>query len=185
MKQRSLGLRVLAVDPTSRGFGFVVLEGEKRLVDWGVKSIRRNKEEGTLVAVAQLFHLYVPDVLVLEDCRDPRSRRGRYARRLIRQLVPIAATRGVQPCFIGVSEAKSLFAAHQARTKHEIAGVIGARFPELVRHRPKLRKPWMSEDERMAIFDAAAFGITHLGATRPASRGVKRYSVDEPPRRDS
>jgi len=26
-----------------------------------------------------------------------------------------------------------------------------------------LRKPRMSEDERMAIFDAAAFGLTFLG----------------------
>src|SRR5439155_13223774 len=54
------------------------------------------------------------------------------------------------------------FAAQGATTKHEVAGVIAGRFPELAPHRPKFRKPWMSEDERQAIFDAAAFALIPL-----------------------
>ena len=30
------GTRVLAIDPSTRGFGFAVLEGLEKLVDWGV-----------------------------------------------------------------------------------------------------------------------------------------------------
>ena len=31
-------------------------------------------------------------------------------------------------------------------------------FPELAPRLPRFRKPWMSEDYRMSIFDAIAFG---------------------------
>ena len=39
--------RLLAVALSTRGFGFAVLEGDK-LVDWGVKSISKNKNSRTL-----------------------------------------------------------------------------------------------------------------------------------------
>ena len=49
------------------------------------------------------------------------------------------------------------------RNKNEIARFIAARFPELARSLPPERKPWMSEDSRMAIFDAAAFAFASFG----------------------
>ncbi len=33
--------RVLAIDPNSRGFGFAVLEGGARLIDWGIRDTGR------------------------------------------------------------------------------------------------------------------------------------------------
>jgi len=48
--------------------------------------------------------------------------------------------------------------------KDKRARFIAARFPELARSVPPERKPWMSEDERMAIFDAAAFGLEFFRA---------------------
>jgi len=44
--------------------------------------------------------------------------------------------------------------------KNRIAGVIAERLPELAPWQPPFRKPWMSEDERMSIFDAVAFALT-------------------------
>ena len=37
-------------------------------------------------------------------------------------------------------------------------------FPELEKRLPRVRKPWMSEDERMSIFDAVALAIAHSQA---------------------
>jgi hypothetical protein len=31
--------RVLAIDPTHRGFGYVILEGPERLIDWGTRHV--------------------------------------------------------------------------------------------------------------------------------------------------
>ena len=42
-------------------------------------------------------------------------------------------------------------------TKHMLAEIIAKRFPEELGSRlPPKRKPWMSEDFRMNIFDAVA-----------------------------
>ena len=35
--------RVLAIQPTTRGFGFAVFEGPQEPIDWGVKEVRKNK----------------------------------------------------------------------------------------------------------------------------------------------
>jgi hypothetical protein len=37
---------------------------------------------------------------------------------------------------------------------------IAKRFPELAPRLPRFRKPWMSEDYRMSIFDAVAMALT-------------------------
>ena len=44
--------------------------------------------------------------------------------------------------------------------KQEIAIAIAERFPELAPRLPRFRKPWMSEDYRMSIFDAVALALT-------------------------
>jgi hypothetical protein len=42
--------------------------------------------------------------------------------------------------------------------------------PELTARLPRVRKPWMSEDERMSIFDAAAMALTYFETRRRRSR---------------
>ena len=43
-------IRVLAIDPSTRGFGFAVLEGPNRLIDWGVKETKTEQKRRTLEA---------------------------------------------------------------------------------------------------------------------------------------
>lgn len=47
-------------------------------------------------------------------------------------------------------------------TKRDIALAIAERFPELAHRLPRVRKPWMSEDERMGI---ASLAMTYLVRT--------------------
>jgi len=54
----------------------------------------------------------------------------------------------------------SIWAGSDATTKQEIAIAIAERFPELAPRLPRFRKPWMSEDYRMSIFDAVALALT-------------------------
>jgi hypothetical protein len=60
-------------------------------------------------------------------------------------------------------QVRSLFAQTGATTKYGIAEVIAKRFPELAPHLPRPRKPWNSEAEMMAVFDAVAFALTLYG----------------------
>jgi hypothetical protein len=153
--------RVLAVDPTSRGFGFVVFEGQERLVDWGVKEARRNKTEATLKKIRELIEFLRPHVLVVENCTAPGSRRGQRARQLIAEMTEVADTMNVRTRRVSVAMVRRAFSENGSGepTKHQIASVIAERFPELTRQLPPPRKLWMSEPDRMAIFDALTLAV--------------------------
>ena len=47
---------------------------------------------------------------------------------------------------------------------------VAERFPELARYPPPERKPWMSEDLKMAIFDAAAFALAFFLASKASDQ---------------
>jgi hypothetical protein len=59
-------------------------------------------------------------------------------------------------------EIASVFEGQGARTKYDIARAIAHMFPELARRLPRRRRIWQGEQYQMAIFDAAAIGVTHL-----------------------
>jgi hypothetical protein len=158
--------RVLAVDPTHRGFGYVLLEGPDFLVDWGVYSVSGTKNLACARALAQLIDLYRPDVLVLEDSSVKDCRRRARVRRLLDELGALARQRGLQVRNVSRKKVTQTFARQTSLNKNELAQVIVTRFPELTPHLPPQRKPWMSEDARMAIFDAAAFALTLFAALK-------------------
>ena len=159
-------IRVLAIDPSTRGFGFAVLEGPDRLIDWGVKETRTDKSRRALVSVANLIELYQPRVLVLEDYAGKESRRCVRVRRLIEDVSKLAMKKKVKVRHFSRAEIKRAFSESGARNKYEIAMAIAKRFPELAPRLPRFRKPWMSEDYRMSIFDAVGLGLCSLSQNR-------------------
>lgn len=153
--------RVVAIDPTSRGFGYAVLEGPGFLVDWGTRDLARADSERTLSHVAALLRHYRPDAVVLEDVAAAGARRRHRVQALIDAIGTSAASGGVAVERVSRLQVHRVFACAQATTKHRIATVITDHFPELAPRLPPLRKAWMSEDARMSIFDAAALALTH------------------------
>lgn len=77
MRARREHHRVHAIDPTHRGFGFVVLEGETRLLDWGARHVSRPKHDGSIEKADALIDRYDPAALILEDHAGDGSRRCR------------------------------------------------------------------------------------------------------------
>jgi hypothetical protein len=159
-------IRVLAVDPTSKGFGFAIFEGSTRLIDWGVKHATKDKNRASVNQVGELVALYQPDILLVEDSAAPGSRRCERVCELMARLRSLASTHKTRFRKVSMHKVRKFFAAEGARTKRQIAVSIAGKFPELEPKLPPLRKPWMSEDERMAIFDAAAFALTFLELTK-------------------
>jgi len=164
--------RVLAIDPTSRGFGFAVLEGPERLIDWGVKEARVRKKSKFLRQLDALLTHYQPDALVVEDHASRGARRCARIQALLRAANGRAAIRKVKIRSLSRAAVRRAFASASARTKQQIALAIANHFPELTPRIPPPRKPWMSEDYRMSIFDAVALGLTlfHLEERRLNSR---------------
>ena len=152
--------RVLSVDPTTCGVGYAVLERRSRLVDWGIKRVKGDDKNGrSAKAVAGLLRWYAPDLLAVEDCSGPGGRRCPRVRALIKDLEKVANTRKVRTARIGPRHVREICAGSRTANKEQVARALAVRFPELERRLPPHRKPWMSEDVRMAIFDAVALAV--------------------------
>jgi Holliday junction resolvasome RuvABC endonuclease subunit len=146
-------IRVLAIDPSTRGFGFAVLEGPDRLIDWGVKETKNDKKNRSLKLIAKLIDQYQPTIIVVENYAARGSRRCGRVQELIDDLSNLAAERNVKVRSFSRLKVKQAFVEAGAKNKYEIALAIARRFPELSPRVPRFRKPWMSEDYRMSIFD--------------------------------
>lgn len=148
--------RILAIDPSSKGLGFVVLETPHTLVNWGVKSVQlQNKNADSLKKAKKLIEHYRPDVLVLEDCQN--SRRHQRIQKVIAALQTLASGDHVQVVLLSQEQVRKVFFADQPGTKHALATLLAQEFPEeLAARLPDKRRLWNSEAYGMGIFDAAA-----------------------------
>lgn len=155
-------IRVLAIGPSTRGFGFAVLEGPNQLIDWGVKETKTDKTRRSLKLIADLIDQYEPAVVVLEDYAGKGSRRCRRIQGLISDISKLASKRKIRVRSFSRARVKQAFFECGTSTKYEIATAIATQFPELAPRMPRFRKPWMSEDYRMSIFDAMSFGLTFV-----------------------
>ena len=144
---------LLAIDPTSRGFAFAVLEAPAFLVDWGSKSATSSNL--LLQKVDDLLSRYKPDVLVLEDLAADGARRRVRARKEIRAIERLALTRGVH--VERVSRVGVLDAFAPGKSKYEVAARLAETFPVLANRLPRKRNTWRPEQVRMSVFDAVGF----------------------------
>ena len=155
--------RILAIAPSTRGFGFAVLDNDKRLLDWAGKSVKGDKNSGCMKKVQQLIVQYQPEVIVLPDASAKGSRRSQRIRALCQQLIDAAGTQKIRVGSFSSLQVRQNLLGNSQVTKHELAQEITKEFPEeLATRLPSKRKPWMSEDHRMDIFDAVALGLVYL-----------------------
>jgi hypothetical protein len=169
-RKRTNAELVLAIFPSTRGFGYAVFEGPHSLVDWGVKSARRaQKNLESLQKIRELIIFYRPDVLVLEDYEGQGSRRAKRIRVLINLITGHAVGEGMSTAFFSRAEVRACFGL---TNKREIAEAIARDFPELEPRLPPVRKIWMSEDCRMSIFDAVSLAVTFFHAKSRTRRAA-------------
>lgn len=153
-------VRVLVVQPTSRGFGYVVMEGPDQLVDWGIKEARENKNSRCLHQIRGLVQRYQPMVLIMENVMATGGQRSERVRELIQAISSWAKDRlEVHP--VSRQAVKRIFAPSGAVSKDEIARVVTRYLPELGFRLPPVREAWLGADPRMSIFDSAAMALTY------------------------
>src|SRR6059058_5802033 len=111
-------IRVLAIDPSTRGFGFAVLEGPNLLIDWGVKESKTDKNKRSLRLISELIEQYEPSVLVLEDYVGKGSRRCRRVAELIEEISNFALKRKLRVRRFSQAQVKHAFTESGAVTKY-------------------------------------------------------------------
>ena len=166
--------RILAIDPSTRGFGYAVLEGPSRLIDWGVKETKTDKKRRSLKLIDELVNDYQPYAMVVEDYAGKGSRRCERVAGLIDEIRELALKRKVKVKSFSRAEVKKAFSESGASNKYEIAKATAGRFPELAPRLPRFRKPWMSEDYRMSIFDAVALVLTFFFQFKNKRDGIRQ-----------
>jgi Holliday junction resolvasome RuvABC endonuclease subunit len=166
--------RVLAISPSTRGFGYAVLEGEQTLVDWGVKHVETDRNAQCVAKVKEMLIHYRPDVMVLQDHSGKDSRRSIRIRTLSGQIVALASKQKVKIMLFSRDQVVRLFVPNGKATRHARAELLATRFPsELGLRLPPKRRPWMSEDYRMDIFDAVALALAlRLKETKQMVKGL-------------
>ena len=123
-----------------------------------MKETKTDKKRMSLKLIDDLIERYQPSVIVVEDYEGKGSRRCQRIGELISDISKLALKRKIRVRSLSRVKVKQAFSEAGASNKQDIATAIAARFPELTPRLPRCRKPWMSEDYRMSIFDAVAFG---------------------------
>ena len=137
-----------------------MLDGQKTLVDWGVKSVQGDKNAQSLVKAGELMLHFQPQVLVLEDHSAEDSRRSHRIRALSQQILEAASNHRLHVALFPRAEVRKVFFADGKGTKHALAEILAKRFPEELGFRlPPKRRPWTSEYYQMNIFDAVALAL--------------------------
>jgi hypothetical protein len=163
MNQNHPDKRTLAIDLSSRGFAYAIFDGGE-LADWGIRRISGNKNAACLDGVRNLVHWYLPEVIVLERYDASASRRSARIKALANRIVRLAESLEISSVRIPWSMVQEAVGQSPKATKEQIAARIAELFPKIRRQAPPKRKPWMSEDERMNLFDAVALGTATLAS---------------------
>jgi hypothetical protein len=148
---------ILAIDPTSRGFAFAVLEAPAFLVDWGERIIPA-RSGNLLRKVDDLLTYHQPAALVVEDLTAKGCRRRKRTREEIKRMEPLAMARGVRVERVSRLAVRDTFAP--GKSKYAVALRLAETFPVVGDNLPRKRKAWKSEDGRMNIMDALGFAAT-------------------------
>jgi hypothetical protein len=151
---------VLSVYLNTRGFAFVLFEGPLSPFDWGVKEVRgRIKHRRCLSNIEALLGRYQPDILVLQDTSPSGTIRAPRIEHLNAAIATVANGCGMPVYSYSREVVLTAFGYLGAPNKQRIAEAIAKHLPVFERYIPPPRKPWMSEDARMGLFDAAALGL--------------------------
>ncbi|MEX1258127.1 MAG: hypothetical protein WEG36_10970 [Gemmatimonadota bacterium] len=149
--------RLISIVPTRKGFAFAVLEGPRRLLDWGSARVWAENDKEFLARVEGLVQKYRAVQLVLQETSDRRN--SPVAIRRLKKLVAYAAKNGLGPLTASKAEIRKTFSTAGSK-KREIAAGIAEIYPELEPFLPPERKPWHSEHDRSHVFDAVALILT-------------------------
>lgn len=151
---------VLGLHPSSRGFGWALLDGPQSLLDYGSSEIRgTGKNAQALARIETLLKRYRPGILALESFDDAASRRRPRVRRLYRTLIARAHRRGMRVRVFSKAEIATSFGVDSRNRRHAVAAAVAERLEALGPRLPKPQKIWLGEDHDMGLFCAAACAL--------------------------
>ena len=174
MKTRHKHGLVLAIHPTSRGFGWVLFENAVTPVDWGLATVKTKRSARCLARFERLLNRYEPKVAVFEEFDEHPARRANRIQQLCRQMITLASDRGLRTPIYSRETIRETFESSGAKTRRDIALSVAEQIEVFRRRLPRERKyQGESEDVRQSLFDAVALALTYFAVSDPAKAPSK------------
>ena len=155
----SKDVRILAIALSTGGFGFVVMEGKRTIIEFGRRVADGDKNAQSLAKMKKLLNFYRPDDWCFKTWRPKvhAASQDQNAKPANQKGDGEAKDSGKTYFRKAIAD---LAARQSTGTKQEMAATLAAQFPdELASRLPPKRKLWTSEDARMDIFDAMALAV--------------------------
>lgn len=160
MKQLRRYALVLSIYLNTRGFSFIVFEGPLSPFDWGIREARGSlKGAQCLTRITNVIEQHLPDILVVQDTSEQGTRRAQWIGDLNQAVCRLGQQRNIPVFAYSRDQIRSAFEGYGCPNKQCLAELIAKYIPAFERYVPPPRKPWMSEDSRMGLFDAAALAL--------------------------
>jgi len=157
--------RLLGLEIRPKRTGFVVLERNTQLVDWGTRMFRAAtiRDEALRRKLSGLLEFYAPTAIVVRHRSGLAAAPAARVRDIIHEIKLEARRRSITFRHITANQVHQFFEQHGCRTKYETARLLAQRFEGLTSKLPPKRKPWQSEHPSMVVFDALAAAVTQCG----------------------
>ncbi|MDR3528558.1 MAG: hypothetical protein P4L57_14905 [Rhizomicrobium sp.] len=165
---------VLGLYPFTRGVAFAAFHSSLSPVDWGMKKLQGDKDVFSFEATKELIAHLQPDVLVLGDCSRRQSRPPSDLGKLHKRIAAYAESMLIEVHVFKKSDIANCFHGVGATTRYEIAKAIAAQVDALSHRLPPPLKPWNSQNQRLALFDAAALVMTYYCQKKPLTQLAKK-----------
>src|SRR4051794_36583226 len=125
----SSGIRILAIAPSTRGFGFAILEGDKVLVDWGAKFIQRDTSVAAVSIIKRLMVHYEPTIIALKTTRKANIDKSR-TRMLTDSVIQLASTCGIRLATFSRQQIVKAYFCSDRKTKYDVAQTVAREFSQ-------------------------------------------------------
>ena len=151
--------RLMAVYPTTKGFGYLIIEDSQNIVNWGVVN---HKHDGFLTKkFLNSVKKYGVDVLITEHFGKDSQRKFKAINRTM-MFRRLARTHKLSVTSFSKEKVDVVFGSFGAYTKESRACVVASQISPLKKWCPPKRKAWQPEHHRMAVFDCAVLSLVYL-----------------------
>ncbi len=151
---------VYAIYPNANGFGFVLMNGPRNLLDFGIVRINPICNFKLLEKIQDSVSYFKPTVVILLDPNGKSSRTGKRTRKLLDKISTFSKSENLEVAQISRDQIRDVFENFGVSTKFEISQWLLTEFKELETRRPKKRKLWTSEDRNQTLFDSLSLALT-------------------------
>ena len=151
----------LVLYPNAIGMGYIVCEGPKELIDYGMARIRPLSKSAYIKRLMKFMKTYKPDLVLVRGYEAGNIKVSQRVQGIIDSFQEEAEELNIKTHVYSRKQIQEIFKQFGSITKYGIAKKISEWYPELASRLPSPRKNTQAEDYHMGVFDTFSLMLTH------------------------